>query len=356
MKNLSAIETGLPKVRVLLADDDEMVVRPLRRELTVAGFEVTYAADGAQALQALQDALAQGNAYDALVTDIQMPRLRGDVLQRLAREQDPTLAVMLITAFEDIELAVACMRDGVADYVTKPFQIEDVIVRLRSALEKRRLWLQVRDYQATLEARVEERTRELESQFLGAMESLSSALEAKDAYTNEHSIRVCGLAVSLAARLFPSDSVLQDQVKLAAQLHDIGKIGVPEAVINKPGVLDTEEARLIRQHPEIGNDILIPFIRDAGVLEIVRHHHERWDGSGYPDGLNGGNIPLGARILAVADAFDAMTSSRPYRDPMPSQCALDILRHGSGSQWDPEIIRSFLELLQEPQAAGKTAA
>ena len=342
---------------MLLVDDDALVVRPLHRDLTMAGFDVVYAEDGAAALHLLTDALARKQRFDALLTDIQMPHLRGDVLQRIAREQDPDLAVMLITAFEDIDLAVSCMREGVADYVTKPFQIDDVSVRLRSALEKRRLTLQVRDYQATLEARVEERSKAIQTQFLGAMDSLNFALEAKDAYTNEHSVRVCTLAVTLATRLCPDDARLRERIETAARLHDIGKIGVPEAVINKPGRLDADEMQMIRRHPTIGNDILLPLVRDTAVLEIVRHHHEFWNGSGYPDGLVGSQIPLGARILAVADAYDAMTSERPYRGPRTVTDSLDILTKGSGTQWDPEIIEAFIALMREsvPARQGREA-
>lgn len=338
-----------PRIPILVVDDEEAIVKVLVRGLTAAGFDVSSAPNGAAAMTLLNE--AGEDRFHALLTDIQMPLMRGDRLQQLAREQDPDLVVMMITAVEDIDRAVWCMREGVSDYVTKPFQLADIVVRLRSALEKRRLAIQVRDYQATLERRVAERSEQLQSQFLEALQSLSCALEAKDAYTHQHSERVCTLALRLADQCCAGDQDLRRQIETAARLHDIGKIGVPESVINKPGRLNPDERQLIQTHPTIGNDILEPLVHDPGVLDIVRHHHECWNGSGYPDGLAGEEIPLGARILAVADAFDAMTTDRAYRNALPLTRVLDIFRQGAGSQWDPQIVCAFLDLMQERLAA-----
>ena len=339
--------TAQKAVRILIADDEEAVVHPLRRALATAGFYVAYMPDGAAALDALRVADAKNEPFDVLLSDVQMPRLRGDKLQRLARAEYSDLIIFLITSYEDIDLAVSCMREGVADYVTKPYQIEDVKLRLYSALEKRRLAQQVRDYQSLLEVRVAERTQEIQDQFLRAIKSLQSALEAKDNYTSEHSLRVCRQAVQLAKYIRPDDPVLYAQIETAAQLHDIGKIGVPSAIINKPGRLDVKEQEVIRQHPLIGNEILLPLVRDAAVLDIVRHHHEWWNGSGYPGGLSGHDIPLGARILAVADAFDAMTSHRPYREAIPIADALALLKKGAETQWDAQIVAVFVGMTEE---------
>ena len=333
-------------IRILVVDDEEAVVRPLLRGLTIAGFTVHFTADSHDALNLLSRAL-DDYPFHALLTDLQMPRMRGDELLRRAHSKDPDLVVILVTALGDVDMAVQCMRQGASDYVTKSFQIADIVVRLRSDLDKRRMALQIRQDKALLEERVRERTAQLESQYVRALESLGCAVEAKDAYTQEHSDRVCKLARALVERLFPDDPVRRHQIETAARLHDIGKIGVPEAIINKPGRLSPEEFRRIQQHPCIGSDILVPLIRDKEVLAIVRHHHEWWDGSGYPDGLAGEEIPLGARLLSVVDAYDAMTTRRPYRAPMSGERVLEILREGAGRQWDAQIVDAFLAMVEE---------
>jgi HD-GYP domain-containing protein (c-di-GMP phosphodiesterase class II) len=175
----------------------------------------------------------------------------------------------------------------------------------------------------------------------GSLEALISALEAKDPYTRDHSHRVCATALSLASQIAPGDPVFQERIRVASLFHDIGKIGVPEAVLNKPGALDPDEWAAVQRHVLCGVSILRPIVDDA-TLAMVRHHHERWDGKGYPDGVAGKDIPLGARIIAVADSWDAMTSARPYRPSMPRQKVWEILRDGAGKQWDPEIVPVFL--------------
>jgi HD-GYP domain-containing protein (c-di-GMP phosphodiesterase class II) len=176
----------------------------------------------------------------------------------------------------------------------------------------------------------------------GALEALISALEAKDPHTRDHSHRVCATATELAARMLPGDTVFLERIRIASLFHDIGKIGVPEAVLNKSGQLEPDEWAAVQRHVLLGVGILRPIV-DTATLAMVRHHHERWDGWGYPDGVSGADIPLGARIIAVADSWDAMTSVRPYRPALPREKVWKILREGAGSQWDPTIVDVFLQ-------------
>lgn len=182
----------------------------------------------------------------------------------------------------------------------------------------------------------------------GSLEALISALEAKDPYTRDHSHRVCATALNLASQIAPGDPLFQERIRVASLFHDIGKIGVPEAVLNKPGALDPDEWAAVQRHVLCGVSILRPIVDDA-TLAMVRHHHERWDGKGYPDGVARKDIPLGARIIAVADSWDAMTSARPYRPSMQRQKVWEILRDGAGKQWDPEIVPIFLKTVGTAQ-------
>ena len=226
----------------------------------------------------------------------------------------------MITAVADVEIAVNCLAIGAADYVIKPYQLEDVRARVAQALEKRRLVLENRAYRESLEERVQAQARRLEELFLASVQSLAEALELKDPYTRGHSVRVSHYSsVDRAARWDSSGEMLR-QIELGGHVHDIGKIGVRETVLNKAERLTAEEYEHIMTHPVLGWRILAPLLGDTPrALNIVRSHHERFDGRGMPDGLSGSEIPLEARIAAAADALDAMTSDRPYR---PSEMTL----------------------------------
>jgi putative nucleotidyltransferase with HDIG domain len=280
--------------------------------------------------------------------------MAGDELQRRAMEVDPTLAVLVITAASDVTRAVECLKSGAFDYILKPFDLEDVTIRVEKALERRRLGLLARDleaeneaYRRLLEARVHEQAEQLRTMFGRALRSLAQALEAKDPHTQNHSGRVAGIALLLAYELRPGHPEFLRSLVTAALLHDIGKIGVPEQILTSPGRLSAEEFEAVKKHPEIGETILRPIYGDETILRVVRHHHESMDGRGYPDGLTGEAIPLAARIVAVADAYDAMTSARSYRPAMPRQDALDILVQGAGVQWDAEVVLTLQDLANE---------
>jgi HD-GYP domain-containing protein (c-di-GMP phosphodiesterase class II) len=250
---------------------------------------------------------------------------------------------VLVTAVADVDVAVSCLAIGAMDYVTKPFHLEEVRARVAQAIDKRRLVIENRDYRAHLEDRVAAQARRLEQLFMGSVQALAEALEVKDAYTRGHSVRVGHYSAAVAGALgLPGDVV--HQIELGGQVHDIGKIGVRESVLNKPGPLTDEEYEHIMTHPLLGWRILLPLLGDTPrVLNVVRSHHERYDGAGGPDALAGEAIPLEARIAAVADAFDAMTSGRPYRTVVrkPVHAALDELRRCRGTQFDPAIVDVF---------------
>jgi response regulator RpfG family c-di-GMP phosphodiesterase len=245
-------------------------------------------------------------------------------------------------------VALNCLANGAMDYLTKPFHLEEVRARVSQALERRQLIVENRAYQRDLEARVAAQARRLEELFLGGVQALVQALEVKDQYTRGHSIRVSHYSSRLARELGLSEAAIR-QIELGGHVHDIGKIGVREAVLNKDGALTEEEYQHIMTHPMVGWHILSPLLGDTPMaLNIVRSHHERFDGRGVPDMLTGVAIPLEARIAAVADAFDAMVSGRAYRRGRfmsPEDAITEIARH-SGTQFDPELAEAFITVVR----------
>jgi putative two-component system response regulator len=270
-------------------------------------------------------------------------------LLREVRARHRDTAVIMITAVTDVSTAVHCLSLGAMDYITKPFHLEEIRARVRQALERRRLLLENRDYQEKLEERVAQQAHRLEQLFLASIQSLADALEVKDQYTHGHSVRVAKYMVAIARRLgLTSDAILD--IELGGRVHDIGKIGVREDVLGKAGPLTDDEYAHVMTHPMVGWRILQPLLHEnPHALNIVRSHHERYDGRGIPDGLAAETIPLEARIAAVADTFDAMTSARPYRPGLALDVTLAELRRCSGSQFDPVVVQAFLGLIAEGQ-------
>jgi putative nucleotidyltransferase with HDIG domain len=227
------------------------------------------------------------------------------------------------------------------DYISKPVVMEEVRARVDKALEKRQLVLQNRFYQKNLEGRVRELDRRNKESLINGVQTLVHALEAKDAYTSGHSSRVARYALKTAVYLGYVGELLQ-YIRLGAELHDIGKIGTREAILNKPGPLTPDEFEHVKEHTALGEKILSPFLNESPmVLRIVRSHHERMDGCGFPDGLAGDRIPREARIVAVVDAYDAMTTNRAYRSPRTSAEAFDELRRCAGTHFDPQVVDAF---------------
>ncbi len=324
---------------ILVVEDEDSVRSLLLRRLTRAGFTVVGAANGIDAL-----ALLREQCFGVVLSDINMPKLNGLELLQIIRETYPDVVVIMVTAYGDLDHAISAMRLGASDYVVKPFDLDQMMRAVQQALRLRQRNL-ARRYME-LHARAHQPPETGQRLLLSTVMALANSLEAKDPYTVGHSQRVATLAQRLAGALgLPENE--QEYIRMAGLLHDIGKIGIREAVINKPGPLTPAEYAHIQTHPLISERILVPVAELNGALRMIRNHHEHWDGSGYPDGLKGLEIPVGARILTIADAYDAMTSQRPYRPPLPHEVALREIEKGAGRHFDPTLSRLFLELMAQ---------
>ncbi|MBN1862254.1 MAG: response regulator [Dehalococcoidales bacterium] len=330
------MDTG-GKATVLIVDDEEALRKVLRKKLLAEGYRCLEAGNAEQALEQLRN-----NKIDLVTLDVKMPGKSGHELLSEIRAAYPDTAVIMVTAVIETSTAIECMKNGAQDYLCKPFNLDEVILSVNRALEIKRLELEVKKYQQQLEQRVKEQTEEIRKIFLGAIEALIFALEAKDKYTAGHSRAVNKIAMDIGSQLGLSGDELED-LHWGSLLHDVGKIAVDPAIQNKPGKLTPEEYRHVMVHAQIGPRIVSPVVNDK-IVEIISHHHDHYDGNGHEQTVSGEEIPLGARILAVADAFDAMTSNRPYRSGMPVSEAKEEIKRYSGSQFDPVVVSAFLEI------------
>jgi len=335
--------------------DDEPTIRDIIcRTLAQERYECDQAGDAEEALCKL----AQGS-YECVLSDIHMPGMDGVELLRRIRLKDEDVGVIMVTGAPDMDSALEAMRLGAYDHLSKPLNLAQIALLVDRAVEKKRLVQENREYQRNLESMVQERTnqlheanQELRRLFVSSIKALAQALEAKDEYTQGHSARVAEESVRIAKYLSLPEHEIEG-LWLAGFLHDIGKIGIRETVLNKPGKLNSSEWEQVQQHPVLAEKILEPIEELAAVICTVRHHHERFDGSGYPDGLKGSEIPLGARVLAVADAYDALTSRRPYRDALPQSEALTVLEEAAGTQFDSVIVRAFMSCIASQKSSDK---
>lgn len=328
----------------LVVDDEPRLRQVLVRVMVGEGFRCEEASNGVEALEKLA-----GGDYVLVLSDLRMPRMDGLELLSNIRKKHPEIAVVLITAVAEVEVALSALSMGAMDYLTKPFHIEEVRARVAQALEKRRLVLENRQYQQELEDRVAVQAGRIEELFLGGVQAVVHALEVKDPYTRGHSIRVSRFSMLMARHLGLDDDTIH-QIELGGHVHDIGKIGVRESILNKETALTDAEYAHIMTHPVVGWQILSPLLTDAPLaLNIVRSHHERFDGHGVPDALAGDRIPLEARIASVTDAFDAMTSGRAYRrgHRMTVATALKELQRHRGTQFDPVMVTEFVKLVED---------
>lgn len=318
----------------------------MARVIESQGLACAEAASGAEALALLR---TEGE-IPVCISDIYMPEMDGVTFLREALRLYPNMAIIMLTGVADVSTAVECLQLGALDYISKPVLIDEVRARVQKALEKRDLILQNRFYQQHLESRVRELDRRNMQSLINGVQMLVHALEAKDAYTSGHSARVSRYAVKTAVQLGFTGERLE-QIRLGGELHDIGKIGTREAILNKPGPLTLEEFEHIKAHSILGERILAPFMSESpSVLRIVRSHHERIDGTGFPDRLGGEDIPIEARIVAVVDAFDAMTTNRAYRPSrMPGE-AVEELRRCARTHFDESVVTAFLAAFPEPSA------
>ena len=322
---------------VLVVDDDLATRGALEDFLTRLGHRADGVPSAADALDRLSS-----DSYDLVITELQMPGSSGlDLLAEIRVRAPQTRAILMSGRAEAADAALAIER-GIDRLLLKPFGLEELRSGVEKALAEKRAQAKVARDRETFEALMRHKESESKLLILRAAHALATAVEAKDAYTAGHAARVTAYSMAIAETIGDIDA---SRFRLAGQLHDVGKIGVPDAVLNKPGRLTEEEFALVRQHPEIGARILEPLIDDPLVIAVVRSHHERWDGYGYPDGLEGERIPLPARILAVADALDAMTSSRAHRASLPWDVAVEEIRRGEGSVFDPWVVGAFEETL-----------
>jgi len=333
---------------LLIVDDEAGVCLLLREWLTEAGFTCQTALSGNEALAILQE-----HEMGAMISDLSMPGVSGLELLARVRQTYPHTAFLMATGVGDIRLAVQAMKQGADDYLMKPFQLDAVVASVARALEVRRLELELENYRTRLEEMVDERTGQLQAAlehisqiYDETLEALGAALDLKDGDTAGHARRVTRYCLEIAKAMGCSQDEMH-QLKRGAYLHDIGKIAIPDAILLKPAKLTSEEMAVMWAHPYIGYQFVgrISFLAEAA--EIVLTHHERFDGSGYPQRLMGDEIPLGARIFAVADTLDAMTSDRPYRRALPYSAAREEIRQQSGRQFEPRVVDTFFSLPEQ---------
>ncbi|MBA7685261.1 Cyclic di-GMP phosphodiesterase [subsurface metagenome] len=323
--------------RILVVDDEATVRKLLCQRLSREGYQCEEADSAEQALEK-----SKANPADVMILDIKMPGKSGMELLPEIKASYPDTAVMMATALNDVNISIQCMKEGAYDYICKPFNLTEVVLSVEGVLEKKRLEREIREHQQFLEEKVDEQTKEVRKVFLGAIEALAFALEAKDQYSAGHSRRVTEIAVAIGKEMGLSQDCVED-LRWGGLLHDVGKIAIDQIIQNKPGRLTPEEYEHIMTHANVGAGIVKPVVNDK-VVEMIEHHHDRYDGSGMNQTVVGKKIPVGARILAVADAFDAMTSDRPYRMAMSIDEALNEIRRCAGSQFDPEVAAAFLKI------------
>jgi putative nucleotidyltransferase with HDIG domain len=330
---------------VLVVDDESSMRKLLAAMLTDSGVACGMAASGEEALKVVEQ-----EEVTAILADLHMPHLSGMQLLMQVRPLYPDLAFIVVTGEDDVRVGIEAMRNGADDYLVKPLQPEVVLASLQRALEKKLLQQQLEKYKRQLEEMVEERTkqlqsalRQLEGSYGDTLRALGAAIDLRDSPTAGHSQRVALYSLKIAAELGLREQELRT-LSMGASLHDIGKLAIPDSILLKPGPLSEEEWRIMRSHVQIGYDLVkqIPFLAEAA--EIVLGHHERYDGTGYLRGLKGIEAPLGARIFAVADTVDAMTSDRPYRSALTFKEAFEEIRRGSGIRYDPQVSGSFLRI------------
>ena len=335
----------MAKTTILVVDDEEAIREVVSTLLEAQGHHCISVSNGRFGQEAVEK-----YPVDLVLSDMVMPELDGLSFVDWLRKAEPEIPVIMVTAMHDLSTALEAIRRGAYDYILKPFEKDQLYLSVRRALEHRHLVLENRNYQRNLEQLVEDRTaqlkgalEQLERSYDDTLEALGGALDLKDAETEGHCKRVTAFTIAIAKAMRVEPTLLP-QIARAAFLHDIGKMAIPDNILRKPGPLSAEEREIMRGHCEIGYNMVtrIPFLREAA--EIVLSHQEYYDGTGYPRGLRGEQIPLGARIFAVADALDAMISDRPYRKALPISHAQDEIQRCAGTQFDPRVVEVFLSM------------
>jgi putative two-component system response regulator len=350
---------SMNKPKVLVADDEDSNRKLMEAILLPLGYEVTLAEDGQETMEKVRQ-----DPPDVILLDIMMPRMDGfEVAERLKQDEETRMIpIVMVTSLNEVKDRVRALGAGADDFLSKPVEVSEVKARVMSLLKVKAYNDHMRNYQKELEAQVAKRTEQLSLAFvkirrasLGTIYRLSRAAEYKDEDTGSHIQRMSQYSAALARKMGLNDKTVE-AILYAAPMHDIGKIGIPDRILLKPGKLDPDEWETMKQHTVMGQRILQGetegFVRLAEVICLT--HHERWDGSGYPKGLRGGRIPLAGRITAIADVFDALTSKRPYKGPLPVEKSFQIIKEGRGSQFDPDVVNAFFAVDNEIMAIRET--
>jgi putative two-component system response regulator len=331
----------IPKESILLVDDEEAIRGILNKGLAMRGYVCDEAEDGEQALIKLKE-----KPSDLVIMDINMPGRQGNEILPDIALNFPETAVIMASGISDTKIIAKCIKDGAQDYINKPFKFEQVLQSVNGTLDKRRVALEIQRYFQDMGKKNGNQT-EPRKLFLGTVESLVNALEAMDNYIKGHSQEVSDIALSIGKQVGFSSEEMED-LRWAALLHDVGKIAVDPNILNKPGELTPGEYRHIMTHAVVGPNLVKPFVNER-VVDIISHHHDHYDGSGLDQKIRGKDIPIGARIVAVADAYQAMTSDRPYRRAMSKHDAMEELVWYSGTQFDPIIANILINKIKQQQ-------
>ena len=340
----------LQKHRVLIVDDEEPIRALIDQIVTREGYECVTAASVDEAL-----AILAREPFSLLISDINMPEKTGLDLLLAAVGIDEDMAIIMATAVDDRNVAVHTLEMGAYGYIIKPFGRNELLISIANAIRRRELEINNRKYSQQLENMVQERTKkvvEAEQEIRDSREEtifrLAKAAEFRDNETAQHTMRI-GLYCNILARQADCSAEFCEQMRVASLLHDVGKIGIPDAILLKPGALTKEEFEVIKTHSDIGFRILEGSHSELLLLgaEIAYTHHEKFDGTGYPRGLAGADIPLAGRMTAICDVFDALTSHRVYKAAMSTEEAIDILKAGRGKHFDPELLDAFFACIGE---------
>ncbi|MGR3177222.1 MAG: HD domain-containing phosphohydrolase [Candidatus Anammoxibacter sp.] len=338
--------------KILIVDDEEMIRSMVEDVLVPVGYDVIQACNGLDALEKIKE-----SSPDVVLTDVNMPKMDGfELLKQLKEnEETKTIPIVMVTALNEMSVRIKAIELGVDDFLGKPMDILELRARIKSLLKVKAYNDYMQDYQKELKAEVEKRTKEVELALKKAHKAshetifiLSRAAEYRDEDTGAHILRVSHYASAIARKLGQSEEEIE-MILYGAPLHDVGKIGIPDNILMKPGKLSHDEFEIMKGHVNLGAGILkgsdSPFIKIGE--EIALSHHEKWDGSGYPVGLKGEDIPLSGRIVALADVFDALTTRRPYKKPFSVEKALEIIKEGRGTHFDPTVMDAFFDTFDE---------